>query len=93
VGPSQLNPWYVGQTQTPPLATDTACGDVCRGQGPPRWFHLRDLEGHHSPRHVHVYRDGKLVLKWNLDAHLPMLGKPTARILSIIVALEKEGPL
>jgi hypothetical protein len=24
--------------------------------------------GDHSPRHVHVYRDGKLVLKWNLDA-------------------------
>jgi len=39
---------------------------------------------------VHVYRDGKLVLKWNLDARLPMMGKPTARVLSIITALEKE---
>jgi hypothetical protein len=23
--------------------------------------------GDHSPRHVHVYRDGKLVVKWDLD--------------------------
>lgn len=50
-------------------------------------------KGDHSPRHVHVYRDGKLVLKWNLDARLQMVGKPTARILSIIAALEKEGLL
>ena len=50
-------------------------------------------KGDHSPRHVHVYRDGKLVLKWNLDAHLPMMGKPTARVLNIIAALEKEGQL
>lgn len=49
--------------------------------------------GDHSPRHVHVYRDGKLVLKWNLDAKLPMQGKATARILEIIAELEKEGAL
>ena len=23
--------------------------------------------GDHSPRHVHVYRDGKLVAKWDLE--------------------------
>jgi hypothetical protein len=23
--------------------------------------------GDHSPRHVHVYRDGMLVVKWDLD--------------------------
>jgi hypothetical protein len=49
--------------------------------------------GDHSPRHVHVYRDGKLVLKWNLDANLPMKGKPTARILQIIAELVREGKL
>jgi len=49
--------------------------------------------GDHSPRHVHVYRDGKLLLKWNLDAKLPMSGKPTARILELIAGLEKEGAL
>jgi hypothetical protein len=50
-------------------------------------------KGDHSPRHVHVYRDGKLVLKWNLDAHLPMKGKATARLVRLIMELDKEGAL
>ncbi len=49
--------------------------------------------GDHSPRHVHVYKDGKLVLKWNLDAQLPMAGKANSRILAAIAALEEEGAL
>ena len=48
-------------------------------------------KGDHSPRHVHVYRDGQLVVKWNLDDHLPMRGKPTARVLRLLAALEKGG--
>jgi hypothetical protein len=24
-------------------------------------------KGDHPPRHVHVYRDGKLIVKWDLD--------------------------
>ena len=31
-------------------------------------------KGDHSPRHVHVYRDGKLVVKWDLDNKVPMKG-------------------
>ena len=50
-------------------------------------------KGDHSPRHVHVYRDGKLVLKWNLDDHQAMKGRPTARVLRLIAQLEKEGAL
>ena len=50
-------------------------------------------KGDHSPRHVHVYRDGKLVLKWNLDAHVPMKGKPTARLVRLILELDKDGVL
>lgn len=50
-------------------------------------------KGDHSPRHVHVYRDGKLVLKWNLDAHVSMKGKPTARLVRLILELDKEGAL
>jgi hypothetical protein len=46
--------------------------------------------GDHSPRHVHVYKDGKLILKWNLDDRQPMRGKPTARVLELIAELEKE---
>lgn len=49
--------------------------------------------GDHSPRHVHVYKDGKLVLKWNLDARQPMKGQPTARILLLISELERDGLL
>lgn len=50
-------------------------------------------KGDLSPRHVHVYRDGRLVLKWNLDDSVPMKGKPEARILQLIAALKKEGEL
>lgn len=49
--------------------------------------------GDHSPRHVHIYRDGKLVLKWNLDDREPMRGQPTARLLALIAELEEEGAL
>jgi len=50
-------------------------------------------KGDHSPRHVHVYRDGTLILKWNLDDHLPMKGEPTARLLKLIEDLVAEGLL
>lgn len=36
-------------------------------------------KGDHSPRHVHVYRDGTLALKWDLEHHVPMKGKATNR--------------
>jgi len=49
--------------------------------------------GDHPPRHVHVYRDGKLVLKWDLDNQNPMLGKAHRRILELIAELESEGLL
>lgn len=32
--------------------------------------------GDHSPRHVHVYRDGKLVVKWDLMNRKPMSAAP-----------------
>ena len=50
-------------------------------------------KGDHGPKHVHVYRDGRLVLKWDLDANLAMKGRPTARILRIIAELRNEGVL
>jgi hypothetical protein len=50
-------------------------------------------KGDHSPRHVHVYRDGKLVVKWNLDDRVPMKGRPTARVLQLIDELEAESVL
>ncbi len=50
-------------------------------------------KGDHSPRHVHVYKDGRLVVKWNLDDRVPMKGKASARLLRLIAELEKEGLL
>jgi hypothetical protein len=49
--------------------------------------------GDHSPRHVHVYRDGQLVVKWDLENRLPMQGRVTRRILSLLRELEAEGLL
>jgi hypothetical protein len=50
-------------------------------------------KGDHPPRHVHVYRDGALVLKWNLEDWVPMSGKATQRVLGLIAELESEGLL
>lgn len=49
--------------------------------------------GDHSPHHVHVYRDGKLVLKWNLDASVPMKGRATGKLVRLIASLRKDGLL
>ena len=47
--------------------------------------------GDHTPRHVHVYCDSKLVLKWDLENQLPMQGRPTRKLLRLIAELEREG--
>lgn len=44
-------------------------------------------------RHVHVYKDGRQILKWDLDRRLAMEGKAAARVLALIEELEKEGLL
>jgi len=49
--------------------------------------------GDHAPRHVHVYRNGRLIVKWNLDARVPMKGRVTARVLRLVAQLEAEGLL
>jgi cell wall-associated NlpC family hydrolase len=50
-------------------------------------------KGDHGPRHVHVYRGGRLVLKWDLDNEKTMEGKPTRRVLDLIRELQTEGLL
>lgn len=49
--------------------------------------------GDHSPRHVHVYKDGKLVVKWDLENQVAMKGQATGKILKLIAELEEEGRL
>lgn len=50
-------------------------------------------KGDHPPRHVHVYRDGELAVKWDLDHGRAMKGRATRRILSLIAELEREERL
>ena len=47
----------------------------------------------HPPRHVHVYREGKLVVKWDLDNGKAMKGSAPRRVLDLIAELEAEGLL
>ena len=49
--------------------------------------------GDHSPRHVHVYRDGTLIVKWDLENAVAMKGTPTRRVLRLIRDLQAEGLL
>ncbi len=49
--------------------------------------------GDHSPRHVHVYRDSRMVVKWDLENWQPMKGSATNTLLKLIRQLEDEGKL
>jgi hypothetical protein len=40
-----------------------------------------------------VYRDGRLVVKWDLDNRKVMKGYPSKKILKLIGELESEGLL
>ena len=50
-------------------------------------------KGDHGPRHVHVYKEGELVVKWDLDNWQPMKGRASSRVLRLIRQLEDEGAL
>ena len=47
----------------------------------------------HLPRHVHVYRDGVLIAKWDLDRGKLMLGHASKKVLALIDDLVREGAL
>ena len=49
--------------------------------------------GDHLPRHVHVFRDGELVVKWDLENGCEMRGAVSRRVLELIRELEAEGRL
>ena len=50
-------------------------------------------KGDHAPYHVRVYRDRRLVLKWDLECGRAMSGRPTRRMLRAIAELQDEGLL
>jgi hypothetical protein len=75
-----------------PDASVTIYGNIkARGQISARWPCLHHVERRSST--VHVYRDGKLVVKWDLDNQLPMKGAAKRRVLQLIAELEAEGVL
>ena len=40
--------------------------------------------GDHDPRHVHVFRDGQLVVKWDLENGVSLEGEASRRIRRLI---------
>jgi len=50
-------------------------------------------KGDHVPRHIHVYRDGRLVVKWDLENRRSMKGKASRRVLDLVRRLEDEGQI
>ena len=49
--------------------------------------------GDHEPRHVHVFRNGELIVKWDLEHLRPMAGNANRKLLRILSELVKEGLL
>lgn len=47
----------------------------------------------HGPRHVHVYRDEKLIVKWDLDHEVAMKGEASPKLVELIRQLQAEGRL
>ena len=45
----------------------------------------------HNPRHVHVFEDGKRVVKFNIESWTVMRGKLTPRARKALEALLEEG--
>jgi len=48
-------------------------------------------KGDHTPRHVHVYRNGKLVVKWDLESRKVMQGVASQKVVELIRQLQVEG--
>jgi hypothetical protein len=63
-------------------------GKIRRGN-----YIFRTSIGDHRPRHVHVYKESKLVLKWDLETDTPMRGRANTRLLALIHQLTREGKL
>lgn len=54
---------------------------------------FRTWKGDHPPKHCHVYRDSKLIMKYNLEDMCPMDDFKDSKIEWLIRALVKEGKL
>jgi hypothetical protein len=70
------------------MVTSYIGGQVSTGR-----IRLRHVERRSPATAFHVYRDGTLIVKWDLDNQKAMKGAPTRRILALIRELEAEGLL
>ena len=76
------------------LLSGTAYGTICcvskvrRGN-----YVFLTWSGDQLPRHVHVYKDRKLVVKRNLDEWLAMEGEAPKRVIRLLAELVEEGVL
>jgi hypothetical protein len=50
-------------------------------------------KGDHAPRHVHVYRDGAIVVTWDLERWRAIRGSASSRLRRILRTLVAEGAL
>jgi len=41
-------------------------------------------------RHVHVFRNGREILKWDVEENAIMKGRPTRKLLRLIETLMRE---
>ena len=71
----------------------TAHGNIKMGKIRRGGFVFISWKGDHPPRHVHVYRDGAFLAKWNLEDGVAMKGLATRRVVQLIEKLEAEGLL
>ena len=49
--------------------------------------------GDHTPKHVHVYKNGKLIVKWDIENNMAMKGSASRTILKYVEALVQEGKI
>jgi len=71
-----------------PAGTGRLVGRIRRGG-----YVFITWKGDHPPRHVHVFRDDVLVLKWDLERNGPITGRPMKRLVELIAELREEGRL
>jgi hypothetical protein len=88
--------WYERYPTRRPHATRRLAGRAGRiGKGGSAEYSASASfdQGDHPPRHAHVYRNGKLIVKWDLENRTPMKGAASAKVLNLIHQLELEGRL
>ncbi len=70
------------------MPVSAGMGKIRRGN-----YVLITWKGDHEPAHVHVYREGRLVVKWDLEADRAMVGRASRRLRRLIAELREEGRL